>query len=260
MNDKKFELWCKNATALIRYGPDRKAVEAELMAHLEDHRDALRAGGMEYKEAEAEAIRAMGDSKEVAQELARVHRPFWGYAYRITKVVAVLLCSLALIFLIYDIGNTARCLLISSGNPSTMQPGDGRQWELVAQAEPRASVWADGHWIKIPDACFWKWENEYRLCLHLQVVTPFRQANFEAYSYFWAVDSQGNYYCSWDEGRFKDVPRIAIGGGHFSSQYQCFDMDVWGIPSADIEWVELHYDRDGRDIVLRIDLAGGDGT
>ncbi len=181
MNDNKFELWCKNATALIRYGPDRKAVEAELMAHLEDHRDALWRQGMEYDKAEAEALRAMGDSKALAEELAKVHRPFWGYAYRITKIVALFLCAITLFWVLVDIYDTAFSLLTVTGDAVTMHPGDGQNWELVAQVEPKVNVWSDGHWINIPDACFWKLGDEYRLCLHLQSVSLSSLGDFTAY-------------------------------------------------------------------------------
>ncbi len=95
------------------------------------------------------------------------------------------------------------------------------------------------------------------------MVRPFDAAQYRtilSHYYFWAVDSQGNYYNSRDEGHYKDEPCVRIGGGRFSGRYQCFDMDIWGIPSGDIQWIELHYDRDGRNIVLHIDLAGGDGA
>ena len=37
----KFNQWCRNATRLIRFGPDKEAVAQELRGHMEDHYDAL---------------------------------------------------------------------------------------------------------------------------------------------------------------------------------------------------------------------------
>ncbi len=258
MNNEAFCHWCESATALIRYGPDRKAVEAELMAHLEDHRDALVAEGMADQEAQRAALIAMGDADALAEALAKVHRPFWGYLYRLTKWVAILVCAFALFILAVEAGSTAHSLLTASEKPEFMHPGDGRKWELVVQAEPEVSAWCDGHWISIPGACLWQQGDEYRLTFHLQTVSLSPYGNFEGIDYFWAIDDRGNYYNSRDEGHYKDDPCVRCGGGMFSGRYQRLDMSIWDIPSADLQWIELHYDRDGRDIVLRIDLDGGE--
>jgi len=39
-------------------------------------------------------------------------------------------------------------------------------------------------------------------------------------------------------------------------------MDLWlnNFSSQEAQWIELRYDRDGRDIRLRIDLNGGEGA
>ncbi len=258
MKNEAFSRWCESATALIRYGPDRKAVEAELMAHLEDHRDALLAEGMRMQDAERAALTAMGDADALAEALARVHRPFWGYLYRLTKWVAILVCTFALFIFAVEAGSTAHSLLTASAKPQYMQPGDGRSWELIAQAQSDANAWCEGYWISIPGACLWHLGSEYRLSFHLQTVNLSPYGSFEGYPYFWAIDDQGNYYNSRDEGHYKDDPCVRFGGGVFGSRYQCHHVSIYGIPSADLQWIELHYDRDGRAIVLRIDLDGGE--
>lgn len=71
--------WLNTATRKIRFGPDRKAVQRELEAHLEDLREA---SGLE----EGAALQAMGDPIEIAEELGRVHRPWLGYLWRASQI------------------------------------------------------------------------------------------------------------------------------------------------------------------------------
>ena len=80
MNEKD---WLDTATAKIRFGPDRKAVRGELSAHLEDLRESS------ALEPDA-ALQAMGDPHEIAGELGRLHRPWWGYLWRTSQVLLVL--------------------------------------------------------------------------------------------------------------------------------------------------------------------------
>ena len=75
MENKQLIQWCESATKLIRYGPDREAVCAELLAHLEDHRDALMAQGLTWEDASSAALKEMGNATEIAEDLAKVHTP-----------------------------------------------------------------------------------------------------------------------------------------------------------------------------------------
>lgn len=79
--------WLNAATAKIRFGPDRKAVRQELNAHLEDAIERRSACGQSEDEAEAAALAAMGDPNEIAEELGRLHRPWWGYLWRASQIV-----------------------------------------------------------------------------------------------------------------------------------------------------------------------------
>lgn len=90
------ESWLNAATEKIRFAPDREAVKKELRDHLEDRRDALLARGLAAEEAETQATAAMGDPAELAQELGRLHSPWWGYIWRASQWG--LLCVVFLIF------------------------------------------------------------------------------------------------------------------------------------------------------------------
>ena len=50
---------------------------------------------------------------------------------------------------------------------------------------------------------------------------------------------------------------------HFTGMYSRIFYDtgylsITGIPSPDIKWMDLHFDLDGRDVTVRIELPGGD--
>lgn len=82
--------WLDTATRRILFRPDREAVRKELEAHFEDLREVR---GLDDEAAAA----AMGDPEAVAEELGRLHRPWWGYLWRLSRVALVL--ALVLSFL-----------------------------------------------------------------------------------------------------------------------------------------------------------------
>lgn len=77
--------WLDTATGKIRFAPDRKAVRRELQDHLEDRMEAGKAKGLSAYEAEQAATAAMGDPEALAEELARVHSPWWGRLWRLSQ-------------------------------------------------------------------------------------------------------------------------------------------------------------------------------
>ena len=82
----RFDRWCSLAVSGIRFKPDRKEIYEELYAHMEDQYEELTAAGFSEKEAEEVVAAAMGDPGETSRQLARIHRPFWGYALRAARV------------------------------------------------------------------------------------------------------------------------------------------------------------------------------
>lgn len=94
--------WLDRAVEKIRFAPDREAVRAELEAHLEDRRESLEARGLSAEEAENAAAEAMGDPAAVAEELARIHRPWWGWLWRATQLALAAILILSLFTLIPD--------------------------------------------------------------------------------------------------------------------------------------------------------------
>lgn len=79
------DYWLDTATSKIRFTPDRKAVRRELQDHLEDRMEAGKTQGLSPYEAETAATAAMGDPVALAEELGRIHSPWWGRLWRLSQ-------------------------------------------------------------------------------------------------------------------------------------------------------------------------------
>ena len=81
--------WTMRATEYIRFQPDRAVVAEELKASYEDHRDALIEAGETRDRASFLALQAMGDPDEAGELLAKVHKPWLGWAWKVSRWAAV---------------------------------------------------------------------------------------------------------------------------------------------------------------------------
>ena len=92
MDDKAFQTWLDTAVKGIRFGPDRRAVRSELADHLEDRAADLRRifPDLTDEEARERTLAGMGDAAEVGKQLARVHKPWLGYLWRVSQVLLAL--------------------------------------------------------------------------------------------------------------------------------------------------------------------------
>ena len=83
------ERWLELATFRIAFIPDRKAVRAELEEHLEDKAlDFQRIfPGLTQEEAQDRVAAEMGDPAEIGRELAKVHKPWLGYFWRVSQLL-----------------------------------------------------------------------------------------------------------------------------------------------------------------------------
>lgn len=252
MTNKAFAAWCKAATEKIRYGPDREAVSAELQAHLEDKYDAFLAQGLTHEEATARTLEDMGSAGEIAPQLGAIHRPWLGYLYRVTQLIAITVLVPAMLVLGGILLDKLHIKLSIDHYESLSKYDDTGYY-----CKPNVCVYTEGYRISIPEAAVVP--EEQRLYFELEVHYWPWMGGFTARDHFWAVDSLGNYYCSIADYDYES-PRVnSHGGGIYSSGIQAGSYTLEGF-DCDAQWVELHYDRDGRDIVLRIDLTGGDVT
>ena len=97
MTTNRSMAWLREAVGGIKYPPDRRRVEKELYAHvMQRNRDFLKDGCTE-READEKACAVMGDPVEVRRDLAAIHRPFWGYAFLLIRILVIGILAWALI-------------------------------------------------------------------------------------------------------------------------------------------------------------------
>ncbi len=245
-----FDDWCYHAVAQIRFKPDRQAVFEELKAHLEDHYDDLISQGNSPEKAKLLAMEAMGDPEEIAPQLGEIHKPWLGFIYRVVKWITIPACAMAIFLLIAFCGSHVHSLISTANYDSLRAEAQGGSYY-----QPNVTDSSDGYRFKVTEAAV----NAAGDTLHLELQITYwpwlPQPGIA--NYFWAVDSLGNYYACRKDVMYDDVPKVAYQGGFYSQGFESNDLEVRHF-DAGAQWLELHYDRDGRDIVLRIDLTGGE--
>ena len=275
MDNKIFTKWCNSATVWIRFGPDRRKVSKELLDHLEDHRDALIAQGLSEQEATEKALECMGSPSDISVQLAAVHRPFWGYLLRYSRIAMIILLCLCLL----TVGEYVKNLRLKEAPDlwdfdaySAESSGGDTGRMLVHLSQPELSFSCDGHSFTITDACVMSQDSAYYgpnfTQLHIrmkqtsilpcQVQDEFFTGSFAtAASNFIARDNLGNEYPSF-------FARVTENGSCLiSSTVQSgiftFTHELWinEFPQ-EAEWVDICYERDGRSFSLRVYLDGGD--
>lgn len=245
-----FDTWCYHAVAQIRFKPDRESVFQELKNHLEDHYEDLIAQGYSPEKARRLAVEAMGNPEEIAPQLGAIHKPWLGYIYRIIKWITIPACAWAIFLLIAFCGSHIHDIISTANYDSLRAEGEGGFY-----CQPNVTDSSDGYRFKITEAAVNAAGDT--LYIELQVTYwPWLPKPGIA-NYFWAVDSLGNYYACRKDVMYDDVPKVAYQGGFYSQGFESNGLEVRHFDSG-ADWLELHYDRDGRDIALRIDLTGGE--
>ena len=265
--------WALQACAHIRFKPDRGPVEEELLAHLEDRAEALCQSGMGLERAEKQALASMGDADEVGRQLAAVHRPLLGWLWMVSRW-ALILCVAVTLWL--ALGVTARYRFSGEENVRYWQE---RSWytdrassETWTELAPDCAGDSGIYTFTVPAAAYWRDDGSGNSGTYTgeQTMLYFtlrassgqpRREGCEAFDSFYAVDDLGNFYQSpADEGRAPSGLRC-VRGNSSGVDLWTTDYHAWIEyldPSA--SWVELRYDREGRDVRLRIDLTGGEDT
>ncbi len=99
-----FRSWRDRVIAQVRFRPDRTAIEQELTDHYEDHVRDLERLDYPWQLARQRALVAMGDAEEVGRALDRVHKPWLGWLWIISKAAA-LLAAVVLVLTALSVGN-----------------------------------------------------------------------------------------------------------------------------------------------------------
>ena len=250
MEKKNIIQWCQRAAKDIRYRPDREAVTLELYHHAEDHYDTLIEKGLSPADAEAKVLEAMGSAEEIAPQLGEIHSPWLGRLYCLVRFFAVITVVFALYLWVMNIGGFIHTLITTRNFDSipVNHPEASHYWQ------PKVSDWCDGYRFEVVEAGYK--EGDDVLYFDLQVTYwPWMEPCIIT-DLIWAVDSLGNHYDSRADATYDAPSFVASSSGMYTSMIFIRNMKITGFDSA-AEWVELHYDRDGRDFVLRIDMPGG---
>ena len=269
-----FRAWCQKATSLIKFSPDRRAVEAELRQHLDDRYETLLEKGLSPEEASAKTLEAMGDPWDIAPQLAAIHRPFWGYFLRTCRIILIILLVLGTIP-IFQFFSSREYIADSHRefNPYAAESYGGDTGRiLLHMSQPDVSCSSDGNTFTVTDAVVFTetapatgepQTRFYFLIEHSSLLPALEHDDYELWlpvtNWFSATDSLGRHY----DAAFRRGDGIgyigsdSIRNGLFSRTIECWINDF---QSTDAEWIDICYEREGRSFTLHIDLSGGDGT
>lgn len=268
MDKYEFKCWAEKAVSGIIFPPDREKVYRELVDHLEDHYDFLREGGFDDDTARIKAVEAMGDAYEIAPQLAEIHRPFWGYFLRATRVILVI----ALIITLIPFG--IRVWNLDYGLPLSLWPdryvlsastyGEGTGRTLLHMSKPNISQKSDGYTFTLTNAVHWH-NDEYDNNVFLVYMKEFHPLPWAQHgaagNWFWAEDSLGNIYtCYYDQYPDDESPVFYQHGNETSPFSYTYAMWTGSDVPEEAQWLDIRYTRDGRNLVWRIDLTGGGGA
>lgn len=264
MEIPKFDEWCTRAVKEIRHREDRARVFRELREHMEDHYDDAMSRGLVHWKAVEETLEAMGDPKELAPMLAAQHPPGWGRGMDLIR-------GLCIYFLAHVIALT----LFPSWEANPAFQPDTELWfhsSVNGSGETRTMLLhpgvsaAEGDFtLTVTDVAQWYTnyggypkQEEWDLCLRLELTHPDASMPDGSPGHqFWARDDLGNIYPSDADSHWSDVHLDLIesdrtGPGEWEWVYRIETYD----PNA--AWIELCYDDGGRNMVLHIDLTGGE--
>lgn len=262
-----FQKWCNEVTSGIRTHPDRENASKELAHHLEDKYQLLIAEGMNPAAAAEKAVADMGDPLELSLQLASAHPPIWGKLYTYTKwALVVCLCVTTIMYLIFFTLTRYVITTYHEFDPTIVQLG-GDEY-LLETYDPSCVDTSDGYLLNVSDASLWLVEMQNS---HGEIMrTHYFNVRIDSCTYIpwaeepdfsewmWAVDSLGNYYYSEREDSM--AQESSIDAKDYHTGMFTYTHNLWLRPyiSQEAQWIEVHYDRSGRDIVLRIDLTGGE--
>lgn len=282
--------WLDIAASGVRFAPDRETVKAELMEHIEDKTaDLIRIfPDMEEKDAQERALAAMGDPEELKISLAKVHRPWLGYLWQASRVLAAVLLVLTLFLCgmktlenwkaryenqkniqengYHDFDYVNECY--KSGIDPWRADGPYPKEDSVirtplAALRPEGSVRAGGYRFRMERAGLFHFRNGpgdpgyWRLFGEARALgLPWEPVQGAVLWRLRAVDSAGNQYASSHEVYNLHLDHegyVMVNSNGSAGLEQSFDVEIIGItPGA--EWIRLEYDHMGTQWSLTIPL------
>lgn len=238
--------WLRTAVHEIRFAPDREAVRQELQEHIEDKvADLLRIfPGMTLQEAEERAMAQMGDPEEIGKELAKIHKPWWGYLWKVSRVAAALVGAVTVFYCLgWGLDAIGEWNEAKEQTPGMYEcylqgvdpyaPGGPRWEEDNEWAEqtvrkplkvfsPEDTAKAGNFTFSMPKAALWSFTDEngeetWQLYCKLRVKgLPWENFSDWAAIHIYAEDSRGERFFSeyevhyLDKGSFSDFDYVAV--------------------------------------------------
>ena len=89
-----FQMWVNAVCQEVRFRPDRRSIEFELRDHYEDHVQDLLRLGRSRETAEQRALEAMGNAQEVGWALDKIHKPWLGWLWEVSRFLVLALALL----------------------------------------------------------------------------------------------------------------------------------------------------------------------
>ena len=276
--------WLDAAVGGIRFGPDRRAVRAELQAHLEDKTADFRRifPDMTGEEAEERAVEEMGDAKEIGRELARLHKPWLGYLWQLSR-----LCLLAVVLwlgtLVWnggaDLGvwRTGSAFSEEAGGVGGFLARSVFAAEEVTSAPlpPQDPVRQGGYTFTVEEGTIWapateaeggvyvSYEGAVHLMLRVEWIRPGEPPADDFAQEVWAQDDLGNgylsleeYYNGWEKPQWGEAHILRSGIRGCTPLSATYEILV-PVCSGQAERLELRYTRWGADVSIPIVLRGG---
>ena len=252
--------WLYIATRGIRFKPDRAAVRAELAAHLEDKQADLQRifPEMSPEEAERRAVESMGDAWEVRKQLAKIHRPWLGYLWRLSKVLAVLACLWLVGLGVFrgddaylgdnpysewwDMDDLPRTAVMGDDDDLRYLPGDDPDQLLALELGQTEHI--AGQDVSLRLAALWQEEDGLELYLYLRINTwRFWERGLLREEWMKVTDDRGNcYVLGVESGKHPEdgslMNALTMGGlGPFHSGYEVYIRNL----DPEAQWIRLDY-------------------
>lgn len=241
--------WLYIATRGIRFKPDRTAVRRELEAHLEDKRTDLQRifPELSSEEVERRAVESMGDAWEVREQLAKIHKPWLGYLWRLSQVLAVLACLWLASFGVlrgddaylgdhpyselWDADDLPRTTTMGDDDDSRYLPGDDPDQLLALELGQTENV--AGQNVSLRRAALWKGDDGLELYLYLRIDTwRFWERGVLRQDWMKVTDDRGNCFAlGVESGEHPEdgslMNGLTMGGfGPFHSGYEVYIRDL----------------------------------
>ena len=269
--------WLYIATRGIRFKPDRTAVRRELEAHLEDKRTDLQRifPELSSEEVERRAVESMGDAWEVREKLAKIHKPWLGYLWRLSQVLAVLACLWLASFGVlrgddaylgdhpyselWDADDLPRTSVMGDDDDSRYLPGDDPDQLLALELGQTENV--AGQNVSLRRAALWQGDDGLELYLYLRIDTwRFWERGVLRQDWMKVTDDRGNCYAlGVESGEHPEdgslMNGLTMGGfGPFHSGYEVYIRDL----DPDAKWIRLDYGPTQPLFSFTVELKEGD--